>query len=390
MVDMTVTTTENPNALTDENVHDIIDTLNENVKSSENLSNIVAFPSNNGVEEHEPEEGYEKKVDVTMDLETGRTIASPKEDKQKEASDIFEDMGDSLADIDFDNFEVTPEDIKKTVQEDSSIYGDLEDIKEETILDLLNLVNKSRAGEQIKYKELPLEIKDYVDTYLAKEMNVYPDEHSNSTNQIRNMIADDLITQYVTTLSMDKYTQQFNEGLENIYHAVGEELSSYVKDYDKNKIEYLEKICKDIDDEEKKQRVSQVLDSIYDAYKLTRMKDVSYRIKKFDLEKPNRVFDQVMVKYRNNKYHIFELHMITNILNKHLKQNGYEEDGTIFMLAYCKFCLNYKPEVPEEHAFVYYVLYNIALLDIYKSQEYDDFAPEFLKNIVDIIHHMRY
>ena len=60
------------------------------------------------------------------------------------------------------------------------------------------------------------------------------------------------------------------------------------------------------------------------------------------------------------------------------------------MLAYCKFCLNYKPEVPEEHAFVYYVLYNIALLDIYKSQEYDDFAPEFLKNIVDIIHHMRY
>ena len=189
---------------------------------------------------------------------------------------------------------------------------------------------------------------------------------------------------------MDKYTQQFNEGLENIYHAVGEELSSYVKDYDKNKIEYLEKICKDIDDEEKKQRVSQVLDSIYDAYKLTRMKDVSYRIKKFDLEKPNRVFDQVMVKYRNNKYHIFELHMITNILNKHLKQNGYEEDGTIFMLAYCKFCLNYKPEVPEEHAFVYYVLYNIALLDIYKSQEYDDFAPEFLKNIVEIIHHMRY
>ena len=141
MADMTVITTENPNALTDENVQDIIDTLNENVKSSENLSNIVAFPSNNGVEEHEPEEGYEKKVDVTMDLETGRTIASPKEDKQKEASDIFEDMGDSLADIDFDNFEVTPEDIKKTVQEDASIYGDLEDIKEETILDLLNLVN---------------------------------------------------------------------------------------------------------------------------------------------------------------------------------------------------------------------------------------------------------
>ena len=59
MFQMTVITTENPNALTDENVQDIIDTLNENVKSSENLSNIVAFPSNNGVEEHEPEEGYE-------------------------------------------------------------------------------------------------------------------------------------------------------------------------------------------------------------------------------------------------------------------------------------------------------------------------------------------
>ena len=117
MADMTVTTTENPNALTDENVQDIIDTLNENVKSSESLSNIVAFPSNNDVEEHEPEEGYEKKVDVTMDLNTGATIAVSGKGKEKEAFDIFEDMGDSLADIDFDNFEVTPEDIKKTVQE---------------------------------------------------------------------------------------------------------------------------------------------------------------------------------------------------------------------------------------------------------------------------------
>lgn len=373
--------------LTDENVKDILEVLEENRNNNENLSNIAQFPSNNGVEEHEPEEGYMKEATITKDLNSESVVVTKPSDNM---DNIFSDMGDSLGNIDFDDFEVTPEDIKKTVQEDAAIYGDFENINEETILDLLNLVNKSRAGESIKYKDLPGEVKGYIDNYLAKEMHVYPEEHSNSTNQIRNMIADDLISQYVTTLSMDKYTQQFNEGLENIYHAVGEELSSYVKDYDKNKIEYLEKICKDIDDEEKKQRISNVLDSIYDAYKLTRMKGISYRIKKFDIEKPKRVFDQVMVKYQNNKYHIFELHMITNILNKHLKQNGYNEDGTIFMLAYSKFCMNYKPEIPEQHAFVYYVLYNIALLDIYKTKEYDDFAPEFLKNIVEIIHQMRY
>ena len=45
--------------------------------------------------------------------------------------------------------------------------------------------------------------------------------------------------------------------------------------------------------------------------------------------------------------------------------------------------MNYKANVPEQHAFMYYTLYNIMLLDIYKEEQYKEFATGFISNIIE-------
>jgi hypothetical protein len=45
--------------------------------------------------------------------------------------------------------------------------------------------------------------------------------------------------------------------------------------------------------------------------------------------------------------------------------------------------MNYRVDVPDQHAFMYYTLYNIMLLDVYKGDEYMEFAKGFIHNIIE-------
>lgn len=375
--------------LSDEEVRSIAETINETVEENENLKMIANLPSNNGTEEHSPdnEKGHAEYVNVKINPETGEKtvvgMADPTKDTADTLEEVFADMGKAAENIDFDNYTISPEDVQRALSEDD-IIGENYELSDGAILELIDVVNRYRNNDTIRYRDLPKEVASYLDDYLVKYGGIQPDNHSQKANELRNDLTNMLISQYESSISMDKFMDEFNGTLENAFNGINKEISSYVKDYDSKKKEYMEQICKNITDAKKKGKMEDLLDAIYDGYKLNRMRGFHIRIKKFDLEKPGRVFDIMRSKYETSKYNMYNLYQITAILNRHLVKNGYTPFGLSFILTFCKFCQNYRPENPEEHAFMYYCVYNIALLDVYHDKDYDEFAPELLENIAAI------
>lgn len=384
--------TENNNEsykLTDGDIDNIAGAMNDILKSNSELQSISNMPSNNGVSENntEPEKGEARKAQVKIDPNTGeKSVVGIVENKDKDLDDVFKSMGEAAENVSFDeNFEIHPEDIKTIIKEDDMIKSDFE-LSDAAILELIDLVNRYRAGESIRYKDIPLEARsEYFDKLLSQN-GISPTNFSKEANSVRNELAEIIISNFETNLSMNKFMEDYNKEMENIFVGLNDQISTYIKNYDAEKTKYLEKVCANITDENKKKKLEQVLDSIYDSYKLSRMKGFHVRIKKFDLEKPDRVFEAMNYKYANDtKYNIYELHQVASILSRHLTKNNYNDFGLKFILTFCKFVQNYTPNNPIEHAFMYYVLYNIVLLDVYHNKDYDEFAHKFLANIAEVM-----
>ena len=136
------------------------------------------------------------------------------------------------------------------------------------------------------------------------------------------------------------------------------------------------------------------MDAIHDSYSLTRLKEAvpkMKKIRKIEIEKPRaRVFATFEAKYRESPYNMYSLDIALDILNKHNVIEGDPTANLRFLLAFCKFCAKYNPNVIPEHSFMFYTIYNIITLDIYKGVDYEEFSKEFLENINEIIALIKY
>ena len=86
----------------------------------------------------------------------------------------------------------------------------------------------------------------------------------------------------------------------------------------------------------------EILDAIDEAKNLTKLKEFAKKtkIRSIDLEKPNRVFDRFLNKYRNSSNNIYDIHMGLTVLSRHLE--GYSNDMVrAFFILFCKQVQNY-------------------------------------------------
>lgn len=311
------------------------------------------------------------------------------------------DLGESLVKEEED-IEFTPEDIKKSMKESMFTEGNEDfQLPEEDIITLLEIVNKVKAKENVNvYASLPQSVKGMINKYML-EQGVQG--YSVETNSMRNMLANMLIDEFISNISVEKTVESFNKEMEDLFVKTGEEFSKMYKEYDSDRTKYLEaaleKIPEGPEGEEKRKTITNVLDSINDAYKLSRLKEATGRIKikSFEREKIKKVFDEFEFKYKDQTYHIYPLNTVLKTLVVHLAQKIAKDsnieldkaamissvEAADFLILFCKFCRNYDAKKPEEHAFMYYTLYNIMLLDVYKGEEYEDFANNLLTNIVE-------
>lgn len=333
--------------------------------------------------EEENEENPEEETDVVEEPQKKLSISEELSKMSEVASN------DDLSDL--DDFEVTAEDAKTTV-DSSSIKFDNEDfeISDESAFELAKLMNRIKNKEKNIniYAEYPQEIKDMINKFLAdKGISGFSVE----ANTARNSIAKALMDEFMDSVSINHTINSFNSELENMFSSVGSELSSLYKDYDNERTNYLQALLEKIpEDDPKREVLVNVLDSIHDSYALQRLKDAVPNMKKvrtIEMDKPQqRIFDPFKNLYKDSPYNMYDPELALDVLNRHNPENN-KNDNLKFLITFCKFCLNnhYKPENTPEHAFMYYTIYNIFLLDIYKDKEYDEFAPEFLKNINEII-----
>ena len=293
-------------------------------------------------------------------------------------------LGEAAMD-DEDDVEITADDIKNEYKNSSYMSG--VDLNDDEILKILDIVNRIKNKENVNvYAELPDSVRSAINKYLADNGIV---GFTPAGNAARKEIAHAMINEFIADISVEKTIDGFNDQMENMFEKAGKELSAMYADYEKERTSYLESLLEKVpEDDPKRETLIKTLDSIYDAFKLERLKEAAAKFRKvkpIELEKPQqRVFSHFENKYKDVDYHMYSLSMCLNILDKH-NTGVSHNDNLKFLIAFAKFCKNYDPSVSYEHAFMYYVTYNIVLLDIYKGEELEDYAPKLLENINAVI-----
>lgn len=375
--------------LTDKDIESIASVMEENIESSPDLKVLAEMPSNNGVEDSKENlEGYEVTQNVSIDPFSGLARPTDESVDYENGSDVsFEDLVERAKSGDFEEkVEITEDDIEKQINNDNDFFKDL-DLSSTATLQILNVTKRVQNGEKFSvFKALPLEVQERLNNYMS--INGIGD-HSARSNEIRNDLAEMIINEFITNISFEKYTMDFQKEMNSLQNKVNEELSTMYMDYNENRDKYIRSLIEDTDDEEKKKIVGDILDSIQDGFDLNRIKEAAHnhkiKIKRFDIEKPKRSFDGFLNRYQKSTYNIYSIYTVYEVLVRHFKEEATNEEILKFLIAICKVTQNYKPENPVEHAFMYYAMYNPLLLDIYKGEEYLSFAPKYKANVLEII-----
>lgn len=315
--------------------------------------------------------------------------------EQETLEDALDNIGDSLSsdehvdvEDELQKYDLTTDDVAKSI-ENTTFDIDNPDYKlsEESTLKILDIINRLKNRENVNvYAELPKEFQDEINKQLALS-GIYG--FSTKANTARNSLARELVKEFMDNISFNKTIEDFNTEMETMFTNIGTELSKMYKEYDSKRTEYLENVFKNIpEDDPKREIISNTLDSIYDSYKLTRLIDAPqniHKVKHKDIEFIDKLFHSFEDKYKESQYNIYSLKTVLDVLDTYNKHEDDPDANKKFMIAYCKFCAKFNPENIVEHSFMYYTLYNIMLLNIYKNEDFDEFAPALLESINKVI-----
>lgn len=390
--------------LTDEQIEYISEQMDNEIKGT-SLEDLANMPSNQGKLERSAAEitevGEQSKVAVMVDPNTGEhKIVGPADDNIDE--ETFEEMAQRIQnnEISFNESPITEEEIINHIANTdnsnqilSEVCGDI-DLPPESIKKLLEIVNRKINREEFNvYREFPEEIKEMVNKYMT---NGSIPLHSKEGKQFRNMISEQLIQEFITNINMDRIKHDFSKELEDLFAKGSNELADSIIGYTTERNQMYRKYAEEMEDPEKKEKVMIILDQIDEAYNLTNLKEMakSCKIKPIELEKPfNRVYQSFLSKYKDSSYNIYDIAMARPILFRNL--NNYFEDEEItekdidaFFICFCKQCKNMSPEIVTEHAYMYYVMYNIVLTDLNKGESVE-VSTNFLKNVKEVICNLR-
>lgn len=383
------------NKLTDDQIELINKEMESVVDESESLSMIKNLPSNNGKlerSEEEKEKGISKKVNVNIDPNTGEhIIMGPVADKKEETFNEMVDRineGDlgfntSIEDISFNEMkqEITsnPEVLVNEISEN--------DLSDDDIKSILNITNRKIRKEKFNiYKELPDSVKSSIDRYLG----INAVNYGNQINSARNMIAEQIIDEFINNISFNKISNDFTKEIEDLFNKGNQEIVSEIVGYNQEKTKKYREYAKDIEDEEKKERLLSVLDRIDDAYSLDELKEYSKtcKIKNDYLVKPEKQWRSFLNKYNDSKYNIYDLKLCVPILKRNLGKEYNEKDIFAFLACFTRYCMNMDSSNPLDHAFMYYTIYNIIICDMNKGDK-KQVSEIYLNNIKEVIENLR-
>ena len=246
-------------------------------------------------------------------------------------------------------------------------FGEMEDLKV-----ISELIKRKANGEQFNvYKELPSSFKLIVDSEAVK----YPDP-----KQVRNMISEMMLNELAEEvkknagMDIDDLLLDIRKDLEKYADGLSTETAKFSLDMNKENLETLEEAIKkatEDNDQEKLDRFISIKKAIEDSNNLNDFKEYckKVKIKKFDIEKPSRWFQDLLRKYENHKYNIYNISDCDKVLDRHFNNDdNYHIRNIALLITFCKYTMNYNPDNIYEHTFMYYFIKNIITLDRLKPR----------------------
>lgn len=385
--------------LTDENIEDINKVMEENADNSPDIKLVQSLPSNNGEADNvSNEEGYVKKANIVIDPNTGenKIIGTVDEEDDSVDNTTFEDLVDMVdsgeINVETDKSPVTEEELKNNI-------GILDDtgninISDEDIHRLLEVINRRMKGEDFNvYKSLPEEIQKQIMSTMGFGGNSGPLMLNNNQKAIRNSLAEQIIDEFILTNSINRAKMDFNKEVEQIFKDSAREIAESSVGYTKERNQAYREYIETLEDEEKKKKLTETLDTIDSAYNLDTLKEFAKtcKIKKYDIEQPKNYFRDFITKYQNSNYNIYDIKLTIPILERKIVDNEKYNNNDIiaFLVCFCKYIRNYKAENILEHSFMYYVIYNIVIADANVSDETKEVSEIFINNIKEVIDNIK-
>lgn len=290
--------------------------------------------------------------------------------------------------------------IEDVIVEESNIrhgladtYG-IEDIDTEDVFVLLELVKRFNDGDtRIKYNDLPTSIKTKIANAIIEKSGrglVYT-----GTKDLKDRMAREFISELAVQSLSDKVQDVFVDLGNTIHNYTKSELSKSLTDitYSHSQMfrEKFPEFAKKAEEEGKTkeaQQLREVSDAYNEACTLNKMYDMyantgKLRVKKFDIEKPQKLYQSIRDKYAHTKLTIRDVAMLEPILDRHLPEYIDMDDIKAFLVIFCKYCMNFNPSNIAEHTFMYYFVYNICILDM--CDETNEESMKLKENTINTI-----
>lgn len=281
----------------------------------------------------------------------------------------------ALSDLHFNRF-AGGEEISLTFDEIKNILprtvgSELDDLEEINILN--NIIKKKINGEKISYDELPNFLKESALDIVRKSSDDGPAlaflGNKTRLNYATNLLIGELAKEWEKKnayIDLDTMLAGFDQDFQKLQNETSKEFGNILMSFDeerKNEIDAAIIRCKAEGKEEAVEKLEKIKSVIDEAYNLTNFSEYCkhVRIKKFDLEKPKKVFLSFNAKYLKHSNNINDIQYCPVVLDRHII--GDSKSNMKLCLAFCKYCTNYSPDNIEEHSFMYYFIKNIILLD---------------------------
>lgn len=297
---------------------------------------------------------------------------------------------------DTNNKDLDIDDLKKIIPfiNNNDTINEVDDL-----ITINNLIKKKKSNKKILFDELPTFLKDSALSISAQTVEDAPNlkflNNKTKLNYISNLLIQNLVEEYDRKnegIDLDLMLSGFNESINNIQNDMSKEFGNIMMGFDEERKAEIDKAierCKSEGKEDSIEKLQKMKNTIDSAYNLSDFSEFckKVKIKKFDLQKPKKVFTSFNAKYMNHANNINDIQYCPIVLDRHLKDH---DSNMKVCLAFCKYCMNFSPDNIEEHTFMYYFIRNIILLDRInpKGQLYDSmdekskfFYDGFISNI---------
>lgn len=273
---------------------------------------------------------------------------------------------DNMIDYMINGSSVTTESLSKLLSKDKT-YSDLSISEMQQLAELIN-DHLNHVNINNYYDRLPTTFKSIIIQRVGRGL---------TNKQLMNSLARDIVDELSMEYALSDPSADLDKAIEEIKIA-GKELQEdlgklsggiHVSMVTKN-IETMkkqkEKLIADGKTELAEQLQVKVIDPMEETITLSKFKEFckKVKIKKYDLERPDKVFRSFNTKYFTHKKNINDINSCPKVLAEHIKDHV--EDNGIYKvcIAFCKYCMNFTPDDAIQHNFMYYFIKNIHIMNL--------------------------